>query len=276
MRLRVVRVLAAREVRTSVRGRWFLIGAIAFAALSVAVAHLGLAGAGRWGVSALDRTSVALLNLVLLFVPLMTLPLGVASFAGEAEDGALGYLVAQPVTRGEVFAGKLTGLVLAMTLSLALGFGVAAIFTGWRGGVGTRTFATLGLGAWLLGVVMVTLGAAISVLARGRARALAAVMGTWLVLVFLCDFGVLALASAHVTGPGTVFAVSVANPLSAVKTLVALSASARLEVLGPAGIHAVHVLGRAGLAFALVAALAGWVALAGGGAYAVFRRENLS
>src|SRR5262245_40917287 len=101
MRLAVVGLLCTREVRSSVRNRWSLVGALAFAVLAIAVAHLGMSGASQWGISAFDRTAAALLNLVLLFVPLLTLPLGATSFSGEIEDGTLSYLVAQPLTRAE-------------------------------------------------------------------------------------------------------------------------------------------------------------------------------
>jgi ABC-type transport system involved in multi-copper enzyme maturation permease subunit len=252
------------------------VGAVSFAALAVAVARLGMAGAEEWGIAALDRTAAALLNLVLLFVPLLTLPLGATSFSGEAEDGTLPYLLSQPVTRGEVFLGKLLGLEVAMTLSLALGFGAAGAWVGARGGVGTGAFLALAGGAWLLGVVTTTLGVLLSVLSRGRARALAAAVAAWLALVFLCDFGVLALAAARALGPSTLFGVSIANPLQAAKTLSALAISERLEILGPVGVHAVRELGRAGLGFALAGTLVAWTALAGAGAWLRFRKENLT
>src|SRR5262249_40263897 len=113
-RARIVGILAAREVRAALRGRWLPIGGAAFAVLTVAVAQLGMAGATRWGISTFDRTAAALVNLVLLFVPLLALPLATASFTGEVEDGTLAYLSAQPVGRGELFVGKLCGLGGAM------------------------------------------------------------------------------------------------------------------------------------------------------------------
>jgi Cu-processing system permease protein len=273
---RVVRLLAQREVRNSVRGRWFLVGAVSFGLLAVAVAQLGMAGAERWGVSAFDRTAAALLNLVLLFVPLLTLPLGAMSFAGEAEDGTLAYLVAQPVLRIEVLVGKMAGLVASMTLSLALGFGTAALFIGVTGGVGAQTFLSLVLAAWALGAVTVLLGGLLSIVAKTRARSMAAAIATWLVLVFLCDFGVLAVAATRALGPEALFWIASANPLQSSKTLAALSISDRLEILGPVGVQAVHTMGRAGLAAALSGALAVWAGLCLAASALLFRRENLS
>jgi len=276
LRLRIAVLLACREVRDSLRGRWLVIGASAFGILAVAVAGLGMAGSEQWGISALDRTSAALLNLVLLFVPLLTLPLGASSFSGEKEDGTLPYLVAQPITRMEVFSGKLLGLLAAMSLSLLIGFGGAAAWLGIRGGVPAGSFAVLALGAWLLGIVTTTLGVLLSVATKSRARALAAAMGVWLALVFLCDFGVLALAASQTLGPAALFSISLANPLQASKTLSALAISERLEILGPVGIHAVRELGRPMLAALLCGTLAAWTLASAGCAWLFFRRENLA
>lgn len=276
MRPRIVALLAARELRASMRGRWFLVGAVSFGLLAVAVARLGMEGAQQWGVNGLDRAAAALLNLVLLFVPLLTLPLGASSFAGEAEDGVLSYLIAQPLTRAEAFGGKLAGLLVSMSLALLIGFGVAAVWIGLGGGVSPVAFGALACGAWLLGLVTTAIGALIAVAARNRARALAGAVGVWLTLVFLCDFGVLALAAAQALGPGALFGITVANPLQAAKTLSALAMSERLEILGPVGVHAVRELGRLGLAAVLAATLAGWTALAAGWAFAIFRKESLT
>ena len=276
MRARPVARIAGREVRAAVRGRWFAVGAISLALLATAAAQLGMAGAGRWGVSALDRTAAALLNLVLLFVPLLTLPLGAGSFAGDKEDGTLAYLVAQPVTRAELLAGKLAGLLASTSLSVLFGFGCAAAVVGLTGGVPTATFAALVGGAWLLALVTVTLGALLSIAARTRVKALASAIATWIVLVFLCDFGVLALAASQAVGPEALFAVAVANPLQAIKTLSALAISDRLEVLGPIGVYAVQAFGRGALAAVLSASAVLWMAAAAGGGFALFRRESFT
>jgi ABC-type transport system involved in multi-copper enzyme maturation permease subunit len=276
MRARQVTLIAGREVRASVRARWFAVGAASLALLAIAAAELGMAGAARWGVSALDRTSAALLNLVLLFVPLLTLPLGASAFSGEAEDGTLAFLLAQPVTRGEVFTGKLLGLVATTSLSVFLGFGAAAAVVGFTGGVPTATFGALVSGAWLLAIVTVTLGALLSIAAKTRVRALAAAIGTWILLVFLCDFGVLALAASQSLGTSGLFAVALANPLQAVKMLSALAISERLEVLGPVGVYAVRLLGRPLLSVLLAGSAGLWIAVASASGFALFRRESFT
>ncbi len=276
MRARVVRSLAGREVRSALRARWFLVGAVSFAVLACAVSRLGMGESERWGVSTFDRTTAALLNLVLLFVPLLALPVGASSFANDLEDGMLAYLVAQPVTRAEVFTGKLVGLIGAMSLASLLGFGAAALLVGAGGGVALGTFGVLVAGAWALSVVTVALGSLLALAGGNRVRALTAAIGAWITLVFLCDFGVLALAATQTLGPEALFLLSIANPLQAVKTMIALAVSARLEVLGPAGTHAVHMFGRLGLATLLGASTFAWLLGSASAAAVVFRRTDLT
>jgi ABC-type transport system involved in multi-copper enzyme maturation permease subunit len=269
-------MLASREVRTAMRGRWFLMGSLLFGILAVAVSQLGMEGSHGWGISAADRTSAALLNLVLLFVPLLGIPLGASSFAGEREDGTLGYLTAQPVSRSEIFTGKLAGLISTITLTLALGFGLAAIWVGLRGAIGSETFWSMAFAAWLLGAFSVSLGVLFATITQSRLQALALSIGAWVVLVFLCDFGVLALAAGQLLGPSAIFAISIANPLQAVKTFVALFLSHRLEVLGPAGVHALQVLGSGGLLAILIGSIAVWIFAISQAGYFRFRKEDFA
>jgi ABC-type transport system involved in multi-copper enzyme maturation permease subunit len=163
-----------------------------------------------------------------------------------------------------------------MSLSLALGFGTAAVFIGLKGGVGAGTFGSLVLAAGALGAVTVLFGAFLSITMRTRARAMAAAVGVWLFLVFLCDFGVLAAATTRVVGPDALFWIAAANPLQSSKILAALSISDRLEILGPVGIQAVQSMGRSGLAATLAGGLTLWGAVAFIGSLLRFRRENLT
>ena len=123
---KTIATLANYELRASLRNRWFLLYALVFALLSVALSSLSLSGAGMFGFAGFGRTAASLINLVLLVVPLMGLTVGAQSLAGEREQGTLSYLLAQPVGRAEVLIGKLLGLSAALLAALMLGFGLAA------------------------------------------------------------------------------------------------------------------------------------------------------
>jgi hypothetical protein len=94
----------------------------------------------------------------------------------------------------------------------------------------------------------------------------------WLLLVYVSDLGTVGLTVARQLSAGQVFALALLNPLQQARVLGTLALSARLDVLGPAGIYGLDHLGATGLAVALVAALvsSGLAALAVG--YAVFRK----
>jgi Cu-processing system permease protein len=106
-------ILAQKELRDARKNRWFLLYAIAFTGLSLALAWVSLSGAGNYGLAGFGRTSASLINLILLIVPLMGLTLGALSLAGEREQGSLLYLLAQPINQVELLLGKFIGLSLA-------------------------------------------------------------------------------------------------------------------------------------------------------------------
>jgi Cu-processing system permease protein len=252
MRAREISLIAARDVREAVRSRWFLVAAVAFLAMSLALSWAGLAGSSRSGLAGFDRTSASLLNLVLLFVPLLTLALGGMGVAGELEDGSLSMVLAQPVTRNEVFVGKYLGLLASVWMAILAGFG----FTGTAIGlsVGGSAAAFLGLVGLtlLLAAATLSLGTLLSVALRSRARAAGAAFGTWLLLVYLSDLGTIGLAAARALSPGKVFLLGILNPVQSARVLGILALSDRLDVLGPAGIYGVDRFGEHGVVLALV------------------------
>ncbi len=136
------------------RSRWFVLSAASFLVLSLGLSLLGLAGAERSGLAGFDRTTAGLLNLALLFVPLLGLSLGGLGIAGEIEDGSLAMLLAQPLSRCEVFAGKYLGLLAALAAAIAAGFGCSGIIVAlWAGGGDASAFLSLAELTMLLGAV---------------------------------------------------------------------------------------------------------------------------
>src|SRR5262245_30301081 len=109
VRPRAITLVAAREAAQALGSRWFVLASGCFLVLSLGLSVLGLAGAERSGLAGFDRTTASLLNLALLFVPLVTLTLGGLAIAGPLEDASMGGLLAQPSTRLEVYVGTYAG-----------------------------------------------------------------------------------------------------------------------------------------------------------------------
>lgn len=263
MRAREVALIAAREVREAVRSRWFLLSSLSFLLLSLGLSFLGLAGAQRSGLAGFDRTTSGLLNLALIFVPLLGLSLGGLGIAGEMEDGSLAALLALPVTRSEVYAGKYLGLLAALVAAVGAGFGCSGVIVAASAGGGDENaFLALAGLAMLLAAVSLAIGALLSVSLGSRAKAAGAAFAAWIGLVYLSDLGSIGLVLARNLDPARVLLLALFNPLEQARVLGTLALTRRPEVLGVVGLYGQDRFGDAGFVAVLFAALGLWALLA--------------
>ena len=103
-----VGVVAREEFRQALESRWLFGFTALLAALVLGLSFFGMAQSREVGFQGFARVTLSLMNLVLFIVPLTGLMLGVTSVTGGS--GALPLLLAQPVSRREVLAGKLSVL----------------------------------------------------------------------------------------------------------------------------------------------------------------------
>ena len=268
--LRTTAILCAKEMRDARRNRWFLLYAVAFSVLALALSYLSLAGAARVGFAGLGRTTASLINLVLLVVPLMGLTLGSAAIAGERERGQLLYTLAQPISIGEYLLGKFSGLALSTCIALLLGFGVAALAIGRRSGAaGAGAFAAfLGL-TLLLAAASVSLGLLVSALVERASVATGLALFVWFGFVILGDLGLMGTSLMLRLETRQLLFLALLNPLQEFKLTAVMLLRGGLESLGPAGLYATRSLGAAvtplliGLlvVWTVVPLLAAWVVL---------------
>jgi Cu-processing system permease protein len=271
--LTILWTLAQRELREALRHRWLMFYALAFAALAFALSQAGMATAGYAGLGGFGRTAASLVNAILLFVPLLGLSVGANAIAPDRERGTLTYLLAQPVSRPEVFFGKALGASLAVLAALALGFGIAGIGMAANGGGNADAFLALAGCTLLLALVSVGFGFVISVLTRKGATALGAALIAWLGLVFFADLGLIGATLALRPTPEALLWMLVSNPLQIFKLAAVYSLRATLDTFGAVGQYAAYEFG-ARLPWVLVALLLAWIALAFGSAFAIFNRRG--
>lgn len=275
MDLENVLTLIQKELRDAFRNRWFLLYAIAFAALSLALAWFSVSGAGSFGVAGFGRTTAGLINLILLIVPLMGLTLGAMSLAGERERGTLIYLMAQPISSGELLLGKFIGLALALTTALLIGFGLTGILMAFAGGGGDfGVYLTLLVLSVLLAIASLSLGFLISAAVKRAATAVGLALFLWLVLVYFGDLGLMGTAVVMQIDVEQLLALALINPLQVFKVAAVLDLRDNLEVLGPAGIYAFRTYGAA-LWPLLVALLFGWIIAPFAVATLVFKKRGV-
>jgi Cu-processing system permease protein len=273
MNLRAVTTLMQKELRDSLRNRWFILYTIAFTVLALGLSFMALSGAGIVGFAGFGRTAASLVNLVLLVVPLMALTVGAQSLAGEHERGTMAYLLSQPVTRLEVFVGKYLGLALALLAALTLGFGISGLVMASNGAADPWAYVQLVGLAFLLALTMLSLGFVISAFTRKAGVAIGIALFVWLVFVFVGDLGMMGTAMVLRMTVSELFWLASANPLQVFKMASVLIINATLDVLGPAGFYALQTYGSAVMALFL-GILAAWVLMPLTLAYARFHKRG--
>ncbi|MCC6454999.1 MAG: ABC transporter permease subunit [Caldilineaceae bacterium] len=252
----IIWTFAQKELRDALRNRWFLLYTLSFIVLSVGLSYLALAGAGMTGVAGFGRTSASLINLILLIVPMMALTIGAQSLAGERERKTLTYLLAQPISRVEIFVGKYLGLALSLLAALALGFGLAGLFMAFNGAGDPTAYLQLLALAFALSLIMLGIGCLISVSTSRTGVAVGVSLFLWLVFVFLGDLGLMGTAVVLRVPIANLFWMALANPLQVFKMAAIVNIQSTLDVLGPAGVYAVQRFGdQLWLLFAAVLAL---------------------
>lgn len=257
MELSLVWIIAQRELREALRNKWLFIFAAGFALLAFGLSRASLATAGYAGLGGFGRTAASLVNALLLFVPLLGLSVGAGAIAADRERGALLYLLAQPVSRAEVFFGKALGAAMATGAALLAGFGLAALAIASAGDADPAAFLSLAGYTALLALVSLGLGFLVSTLTQKGSTANGAALLLWLGLVFLADLGLVgATLALRPTASGLLVAL-LANPLQSFKLGAIYSLRATLDTLGPVGQYATYRFGAA-LPVLLGGLLAGW------------------
>jgi ABC-type transport system involved in multi-copper enzyme maturation permease subunit len=238
--------------------------------MTLGSAALALSGLRVVGLSSFDRAAAALVQLSMLFVPLMGLVLGALWIAGERESGALDFLLAQPVGRSALYFGRFLGLAGAVLAATWTGYGAAGLVLALGAGADRLwSFLWLVFLSTLLGLSSVSVGLAISARSPNRGRALGSALLAWLAVTVLADLGVLATAVALRLPPAALLALAAANPVSAFRIAGLVVVTRTPDLLGPVGLVAVDRLGTVATAAVLCGVLAAWT---GGGLLVGLRR----
>ena len=242
-KIRRIRVVAREEYRRALETRWLFLFAALFAAIVLGLSYFGLAQGREVGFQGFARVTLSLLNLVLFIVPLTGLVLGVTSITGGSET--LSLLLAQPVTRGEVLAGKFLGLSAAFGVAQALGFGGGGIVVALNAGP-DQVPGFLVLTALSLALGWLNLAAAFFIAAvwPDRLKAMSAALLLWLLMVVAYDLVVLG-STALLRGvplQAVLFPALLLNPVDLVRVLTTLAVGSG-ALFGPTSAVLVKMFG---------------------------------
>ena len=238
-----IRVVAAEEYRRALETRWLFGFTALFAALVLGLSWFGLAQAREIGFQGFARTTLSLMNLVLLIVPLCGLLLGVTSLSGGGET--LSLLLAQPVGRGEVLLGKYLGLGAALTVAQALGFGVGGVVVAFNAGAGqVAGFLSLTALSMVLGWLHLATALCIGAIWPDRLKAMSIALLLWLLLVVAYDLVVLGATTilSGVSLQTVLFPALLVNPVDLARVLITISVGSG-ALFGPTSAVLVKMFG---------------------------------
>jgi len=275
--MRQVLLFAGKEIRDGLRNRWVVAMTALLALFALTLAFLGAAPTGVVQVSPLAVVIVSLSSLTIFLLPLIALLLSYDAIVGELDRGTLALLLAYPVARWQVLAGKFLGHLAIIAFATIVGYGAAGVALSVAAGTGTAGwsgFAGLIGAAILLGGAFTAIGYLLSVLVRDRATAGGLAIGVWLLFVLIYDMAVLGLLVAdqgRTLTAGAVNLLLLLNPADAFR-LLTLTGTPNISVFaGMAGLAEQVRLGPA----VLIGALLLWIALPLSVAIALFARRQV-
>ena len=269
--MRQIKLMAKLSFRESLRNKWVTYFSVAFALLAFLLSLVGSSETSM--LSSFDRSAAMLLNILLLFVPMLGLMLGSQLIASDRENGALVYLMSQPITKRQLFLGKALGAILAMVVSVSGGFAVAGIGIALSGGGGIAAFLVLWTGAILFVMVCIGIGMLISVLSANRSRATGIALMAWFVFTILSDLGLMGTAYVLRLRSEGVVGMTLLNPVEAFKILIVRLLANNLESLGAGGVYLDFLVGNL-LPLLLTFWLLATIALTFAGAYWLFEHQE--
>ena len=178
------------ELRDLLRSRWILGYVLLLMALTDALLRFGGGG---------SRAVLSLLNVVLVFVPLVSIVFGAMYLYGARDFIEL--LLAQPVGRTALFAGLYGGLAAPLAAAFVLGVGLPFLWGGTGEGSLAGPLAMLLAAGVLLTLVFTALAFLVSLLFQDRAKGLAAALLVWLAATALYDALIVLVAVAFADRP---------------------------------------------------------------------------
>jgi Cu-processing system permease protein len=196
-----------------VRSRWLAGYALFFLLATDALLRFGNDG---------SRALLSLANVVLFVVPLVGLTFGTTYLHDAREFTEL--LLAQPVRRGQLFAGLSLGLALPLAGAFVAGVSLPFLWHGIPDFAGQATLGVLlGCGVALT-VIFVAVAFLVAVRADDKVRALGTAVGVWLLMALVYDALVVVAVALFADWPieRPLLGAMLANPVDLARVLLLL------------------------------------------------------
>ncbi|HXH18008.1 MAG TPA: ABC transporter permease subunit [Chitinophagales bacterium] len=170
----------------------------------------------------LSRAVVSLMNIVLVFIPLISCMLGTIHYYNSREFIEL--LLAQPVKREQVFLGNYLGVAFSLSLAYILGLGIPFLAYGVTRSPDTGSFVMMMAVGVLLTFIFSALAYWISMVITDRMKGFGSVIVLWLYMAVLYDGIFLLLLTAFQEYPleKPAIVLTTLNPIDLSRVLIML------------------------------------------------------
>jgi Cu-processing system permease protein len=206
------RKIMTYELRDVARSRWLIAYTLFFLAVTDALLRFGGAG----------KALVSLVSVTLFVIPLVALVFGTVYLDNARDFTEL--LLAQPVTRRQLFGGLYLGLALPLGAAFAVGVLIPFALHGLEDPAQRRSVAVLVLVGLALTCVFTALAFVVASLSDDRLKRMAAAIGVWLLVAVLYDGIVLVVVMLFGDRPieRPMLGLMIANPVDLARVLLLL------------------------------------------------------
>ncbi len=128
----------------------------------------------------LSKVSLSLMNILIMIVPLISAVFATTHFYNNLEFIEL--MLAQPVKRSQVFLSQLFAVILMLSLSIVVGFGVPMLL--WGADSSLITLLAVGV---ILSAVFTGFAFLASVITRDKAKAIGISLALWIYFSLVYD-----------------------------------------------------------------------------------------
>ena len=118
--------IARTEARLGFRNSWVLLSTVILTLFAVLLVLLGSGASGQVDAPLLSVSIASLSTLSVYLIPLIALLLSFDAIAGEIDRGTLQLVLATPIPRWQLLAGKFLGHLAVLSIAIIVSSGIAA------------------------------------------------------------------------------------------------------------------------------------------------------
>ena len=268
-------VIFSTSFKQATKSKWLIMFTIVFFILAVHPPLLQLQYIGLLPPNYIAFYMGTLISNYFILMPLLALPLGSVSVVEDRESGALGYVLSTRIGRAYFLTARFAGLLAATSVIIALGFGIAALFT-FQLTAGSIQLVYVTIAALFLNASMLGLSFLVSTLSRKRLTAHSMAILLWFIFTYASI--TLNLSNASPFLPGKAYAPLLPwiylNPVVMARLVALMQMSSGLQDIGSAGLAVQYFYG-ANTINVLYEWMAVWVIVTMAAAYVIFRFQDI-